>query len=415
MVASFWVKGLLMEHGHQFDASNRNDAGFLPVLPAYLLGTEANQGVFLTQTAFIRPKPIRAFETTAIGILSEVTNAYGLRAQQIEGAVKRYLGGSPFYAYVMGHTHRACLTTVWVQSEIGAPAAARKKQVDAMSRMGLDIRRNKEKLTDQTKDEERYIESKKDVFPPVATMSVGVDWKGVSGPNDWVQLSDPDAPHPKFLEDVDPDFYADTGYGRGVRDFDNVPPGAYEARQYSGAGLERRGTGRQKINPAKTRALTSQRLYVVGISVETVCDDEGRYTGSCIRAKGRSSNDKAFLRWAFDPHTISPWSEKAPCFELVRREQDDEPLVLAADRFYQGHDGTKVYQKDLRVGFAKIKPKGDPHYGRFELTRFCGEAPAISKLLGMSGRYEVRAFSEEQPSEECCIGRWRFEVGPALP
>jgi hypothetical protein len=354
--AHFEWPGLYMEHGHQWEPSNTDSKGTLPVLSTLTLGTPSPMGMFVTQAAFIRPGPIRAFEGQAAGLVAEATGTYGQRLDQIIGAATRFfLSGNGFYCYVMGHTHSACISTVIVSSQHGGTKLDDfRKKYDSDPSLAVSIkgaRAGDIKLVNN------------DYGPADVT----VEWVNMLGSasGEWVYLRHEGTPEPNDFKNAIKGLALPNDKGSsGSATFSQVPPGLYRAQYY----LTRAAT-----QPFRR---SGGQILIEGIGIE---GDPTHEAGTTFEHKGEAGfARKIFLRWAFDE---GRFYELAPYFEICRAEEATEkPLPPGA-----GHYAARFSQ----VGGENA------YHGRLELGALRGGKSwnLNDKHGNPAGTWVVRAFS----------------------
>ena len=220
--------GIRMEHGHQWEAANADNAPLLP-FTSMLVGTDSPLGEFVTQAAFIRPAPIRAVGDQMDAALTQITNPtspsgsqYGYRLKQMAYAADKAMNEGSFYAYAMGHTHSPCLCRVrmWPND-----VEARREEIEA-------------RQNTRPSHVWPYFDKGDDPIPenpwPNNSAFVVVEWKGMLARenHDWVALDDRawtkgTRRHGFWKWVGDGDIFADFRHK-----FPKIPAGRYVARAY---------------------------------------------------------------------------------------------------------------------------------------------------------------------------------------
>ncbi len=343
--------GIFMEHGHQWESSNADNAGKLPT--AQVIGTKSPMGVFVTQAAFVRPNCVRAFEGTAAGVVAAKDGTYGQRLDQIVGATSRFIiEGGGFYCYVMGHTHEPCLTTVAISSPRPNPVS---RFMDRQNRLS----HSKVVITQRGKAHEKIL------YVPGGAQgaSVDIEWREMMGDKamEWVALEDPVLASPGLLSKAVKGLAVanEKGLRHGTHTFTNVPPGLYEARFY---------LTRQASQCFRSSSNWRQnRIAVLGISLQGDADNTvgRRYHWE----KGKGIIDPIRLRWAFPEEHFKSHS---PWFALYREGEANDVVQFGMEqKAYAGHP--------LMADIKPLLGRPAPHpYRRFkDLLRFPIDAVPI--------------------------------------
>lgn len=374
--ASYERLGLFMEHGHQWEGSNADNAGTF--IPGWWMGTRSPLGMTVTQAAFIEPEPIRLFEGKAAGVVSRATDTFGQRLDQIIGSGYRFLAaGAGFYCYVMGHTHCACLTRVVVRTRSLGGQSMPSPEVrtdDPRTRVYL------------THDGEEILKRK---FVPASgkcPRTVSVEWNHMPGDPDkeWIALEEINTPYYQWMSTATKGLYApNKGGPGGVVTFDDVPPGAYQATYY---------LSRSDDKPFKTSMEGNQdgMILIEGMSLRG--DPEHEETKVVeLSASGEDFHDRIVLRWVFDRerfHSREAW------FGLYRQGEPDDhvsivdPNLPAEIRRLYERPGQKPRRPAHR--FFDLAPGSHPWWGAFDFTL---EHPGLWDEQ-IEGTWELRAFND---------------------
>lgn len=359
--------GVYMEHGHQWEGSNADNAKCLPVTNV-AIGTQSPLGLFVTQAAFVRPSAVRAFEGTAAGVVAAASGTFGQRLDQIVGATSRFFAESGhFYCYVMGHTHEACLTNVVLTSPRKNPVIRFMDEQNKLGKGKVFISRFGKKY-----DDIQYVSNGGE------GVSVDVEWREMMGDptNEWIALEDPLLTPPGSFTKAVKGLAApnEKGLRRGKHTFVNVPPGLYEARFY----LTREASECFR----NSKQLHRNRIAVQGMSLQ---GDAEHSVGRQFRwEKGKGIVDRILLRWAFPEDYFV---QNTPWFALYR-EGDQNDLV----RFGMDQEGDNAFRKQLGLEVGKRAPHP---YRRFsDCVRRSADDP-----------------TSEQMAQGQQLGVWRTNVG----
>ena len=414
-LASYSRAGIYMEHGHQWEGSNADNAKPTPTT-ATVIGTKSPLGLFVTQAAFVRPSAVRAFEGTAAGVVAAATGTFGQRLDQIAGAASRFISeGGGFYCYVMGHTHEACLTKVVLKSPWKSPVV---RFMDEHNRLG----KGKVFITRGGQKHENILYvSGGDQGQGV---SVDVEWREMMGDktNEWVALEDPLLISPQMYTKAVKGLAAanEKGVRRGKHTFTNVPPGLYEARFY----LTRVASECFR----NSKEMHRNRIAVQGISLQG--DAENTVGKRYAWEKGTGITGRILLRWAFPDEyfaQLSPW------FALYRPDDDNKIVQFGMDQ-----EGDNSMLKKLGVKLGKRSPypyrrfsdcmrtsidnptkeqiaKGQapgawyPNVGCWELDEDFKRTISAEPL----GKWQIRAFQDY--NQHVFLGAVEFEIVKAPP
>ncbi len=389
--AFFDGMGIFIEHGHQWESSNSDDAGYKPYVSTKAIGTQAPLGLLITQAAFIRPGPIRKFEGMAAGAAAKLFGGLGQRMDQIVGSINRYIAtGYKFYCYVMGHTHSACLTRVVVRQGDDRLERDRKK-AEWNTSPTLDITVNGAPITQSL------------LLEPGTT--VGVKWKempaisvagdfGLEEDFEWIALEQPDRmPRGGFDGAVKGRAVANTKGAAGDAVFQGLPPGAYIARYY----LTRRGT---------TAFRESTRgIIVEGLSIEG--DPEHKEgLDFYYNEKQRKFNRPIIFRWALKSQGFDgtqAW------FGLFRPNEPDTHVPII-----DPNEPEAIQQLRRSTHKGPIRPScrffdatnEHPWYGARDLA--AKHKPPWDAPGKMAGEWQVRAFMDFARTKK--IGQVEFVV-----
>lgn len=377
-MGSYSRAGVFMEHGHQWEGSNADNAKPTPTTET-VIGTKSPLGLFVTQAAFIRPSAVRAFEGTAAGVVAAATGTYGQRLDQIVGATSRFVteGGS-FYCYVMGHTHEACLTKVVLKSPWKSPIS---RFMDEHNRLG----KGKVFITQRGQRHENILY----VSGGDKGVSVDVEWRDMMGDkaNEWVALEDPLIKPPEYYTKAVKGLAAtnEKGVRRGKHTFTNVPPGLYEARFY---------LTREALQWFRnSNQLQQNRIAVIGISLQ---GDAQNTVGRQYRwEKGKGIIDSIRLRWAFPEEHFK---KHAPWFALYREGETNDVVQFGMEQQgysqflqaagAQSHVGKKAphpyrrFQDLISVPWNAVPLKENPNAQMPDLSRR-SRSPSIADMAAV--------------------------------
>ncbi len=402
--------GVFMEHGHQWESSNADNASaFLP-----LAGTLCPLGAWVTQAAFIRPGPIRQFEGKAAGLVAQMSGTFGQRMDQIIGSAVRYWRQSgDFYCYVMGHTHSACLTRVIVSS--GHEEEVRKfvQKERNNSRIRVAIRTPSSEGQVIVYEEDNLGAQEGDVFvlregyTPMP--SIELYWWGASTiGSEWAALEDLYKPPAKSPEEVPENLRGPTGRKDfGGLSMKNVPPGVYEAR----LSLDLVRGPFRKSSMLDTSLWSNnipvcKRLAVCGISIEEAANEEQPFVFYFDPAKGFSR--PIFLRFAYYPQNNdqqNAWfalhRSGSADFRALRRAPVPHPVHRFLDhnmRFSLQISGQNTQQAGGFAGWVRPdqKPSFLPMWGRICISRLHPKHWDLTEPNKQPvGDWTISAFSEQ--------------------
>ncbi len=373
----YQAQGVLMEHGHQWEASNADSAAPIPVISDGTIGTPSPMGLFVTQASFIRPAPVRNFEGVAAGVMAKISGTYGQRMDQIVGAANRFVSMSGgFYVYVMGHTHSAALSRVVV-----------------VSRKGDEVERARRKLEDSPEVSVFFTQAGAGfdgvhyVHPGYTPASVDVSWTQMNGfgEREWVSVGDGLGFPRNVFDDTVKGMAAPSDKPSGQHTFKGVPPGLYKARYY----LLREGMAPFRVS--------ANAVAVEGISIEGDADDTEGVTFEYDDKKKKFTH-RIFLRWAYAP---------------ARFDTAQAGFVLARAGDPVGHAGELPARPERN--FARLGSRGIAAY---EAGTNCGRCRLDVEIDlpwspahphdGPFGHWEVRAYLDAARTRPAGVAK--FEV-----
>ncbi|MFO0550091.1 MAG: hypothetical protein U0271_16970 [Polyangiaceae bacterium] len=356
--------GLFVEHGHQWEGSNADDASRIWGVTGLTMGTSSPTGMFVTQAAFIRPYAVRNFEGVAAGMVANLSETYGQRLDQVRGAAHRYLESSGgFYCYVMGHTHEPALTRVHLRTKHPGTIDRFRKEMEQSALCRV--------YPLQGTDEIRDLEFVSHGFGLAPTVRVGFNDMLGAKENEWVGLEHPDAPPPGDFKLAIKGAAVQNDKGtRGIVDFHKVPPGVYQARYY--------------LTRVATQPFKSSRglLGVEGVSLEG--DTQHAVTSRLTYHAAAKSFDRKtlFLRWAYDPSRFDA--------------SDVANAWIGLYRAGQAATAISPLTRDAKVPQASLVALGGSahfYHGRWDILSGQGLSRPFVEALSHGGHFVFRVFA----------------------